>query len=106
MVAHHSNGAEPTASGGTYNAAGAAPGLPLLPKSPAKNCCTILERVRSREKKGRLRTNRSLFVLGDKSAAPAAVDAEHKERNREEGVNPSMERSGAQPLFRLNHKCI
>lgn len=55
--------------GSTYNAAGAAPGLPLLPKRPAKNCCTILERAETESEEVRLKTKTLLFVLTDKSAA-------------------------------------
>lgn len=47
----------------TYNAAGAAPGLPLLPKRPAKNCCTILGRVETDSKDVHFETNALLECL-------------------------------------------
>lgn len=59
--------------GNTYNAAGAAPGLPLLPKRPAKNCCTILERVKTESEEVHFITDALLFVLGGKSAASVTV---------------------------------
>lgn len=58
--------------GSTYNAAGAAPGLLLLPKRPAKNCCTILERIKTESEAAHFKTN-ALFVLRDKSATSVTV---------------------------------